>query len=68
MNEKESIMRSQQRFKSDLYNMPAVNINKVALSSGGNKRIQTFNCVKMYAYGTNNKIIEKNENFYHKKI
>lgn len=56
-------MRSQQRFKSDLYNMPAVNINKVALSSEGNKRIQTFNCVKMYAYGTNNKIIEKNENF-----
>ena len=48
--------------------MPAVNINKVALRIGGNKRIQTFNCVRMYAYDTNNKIIEKNEEFQHKKI
>ena len=29
---------------------------------------QVFNCVKTFAYGPNQKIIEKNEKFRHKKI
>ena len=47
--------------------MSTVNVNKVALSSGNDKRIQSFSCVRTYAYSTNNKIIEKNEKCQHNK-
>ena len=36
------ILKSQQRFKSDYYNVYTEHINKVALSSNDDKRLQTF--------------------------
>ena len=36
------ILKSQQRFKSDYYNVYTEQINKVALSSNDDKRLQTF--------------------------
>ena len=35
-------LKSQQRFKSDCHNVYTEQINKIALSSNGDKRLQTF--------------------------
>ena len=43
--------RSQQRFRSDHHKAYTEEVNKIALSS--NERIQTFNKVTTYPYGTN---------------
>ena len=47
------ILKSQQRFKSDYHNVYTEQINKIALSSNDDKRLQTFDRIKTYPYGTN---------------
>ena len=47
------ILKSQQRFKSDYHNVYAEQINKIALSINDNKRLQTFDKITTYRYGTN---------------
>ena len=47
------ILRSQLRFKSDLYIVYTEEVNKIALSSNDDKRLQTLNRVTTYPYGTN---------------
>ena len=47
------ILKSQQRFKSDYHNVYTEQINKTALSSNDNKKLQTFGKVTRYPYGTN---------------
>ena len=47
----EIIIRSQQRFRS--YDHNVYTVNKIALSSNHDKRIQTFDKVKTFPYGTN---------------
>ena len=49
----ETIMRSQQRFKSDHHNVYTEEVNKTALDSSDNKRLQTFDRVTTYPYGKN---------------
>ena len=48
-----TIMRSQLRFKSDHHNVYTEEVNKIALNSSDNKRLQTFDRVTTYPYGTN---------------
>ena len=48
----EAILKSKQRFKSD-HKVYIEEVNKIALSSDDNKRLQTFNRVTTYPYGTN---------------
>ena len=48
-----AILRSQQRFKSDHHEVYTEEINKIALSSDHNKRLQTFDRIETYPYGTN---------------
>ena len=48
-----TILKSQQRFKSDYHNVYTEQINKIALSSNDDKRFQTFNKITTYPYGTN---------------
>ena len=48
-----TILKSQQRFKSDCHNVYTEQINKIALSSNDDKRLQTFNKITTYPYGTN---------------
>ena len=50
---KKTILRSQQRFKSDHHNVYTEELNKVAISCDDDKRLQTFNKVTTYPYGTN---------------
>ena len=47
------ILQSQQRFKSDYHNVYTEQINKIALSSNNDKRLQTFDKITTYLYGTN---------------
>ena len=46
-------MRSQFRFKSDHHKVYTEKVNKIALSSNDDKRLQTFDGLTTYPYGTN---------------
>ena len=48
-----SILKSQQRFKSDYHNVYTEEINKIALSSNYDKRSQTFDRITTYPYRIN---------------
>ena len=47
------VLKSQLRFKIDHHNVYTIEINKIALSSNDNKRLQTFDRVTTYPYGAN---------------
>ena len=47
------ILKSQQRFKSDHHKVYTEEVNKIALSSNDDKRLQTFDKVTTYPYATN---------------
>ena len=49
----EVIIRSQQRFRSYNHKVYTEEVNKIALSSNDDKRIQTFDKVTTFPYGTN---------------
>ena len=44
------ILKSQQRFKSDHHNVYTEQINKIALSSNNDKRLQKFDKITTYPY------------------
>ena len=48
-----TILKPQQRFKSDCHNVYTEQINKIVLSSNDDKRSQTFDKITTYPYGTN---------------
>ena len=48
-----TILKSQLRFKSDHRNVYTEEVNKIALNSNDDKRLQTFDRVTTYPYGTN---------------
>ena len=47
------ILKSRQRFKSNHHKVYTEEINKIALSSNDDKRLQTSDRIKTYPYGTN---------------
>ena len=47
------IMWLQLRFKTDHHNVYTEEVNKTVLNSNDNKRLETFNKVTTYSYGTN---------------
>ena len=47
----EIILKSQQRFKSEAHNVYTEEVNKIALSSNDDKRLQTFDRITSYPYG-----------------
>ena len=55
-----TILKSQQRFKSDHHDVYTEEVNKIALSNDDDKRSQTFDKITTYPYGTNAfKVCEK---------
>ena len=48
----EIILKSQQRFKSEAHNVYTGEINKIALSSNDDKRLQTFDRITSFPHGT----------------
>ena len=51
--ENKTILRSQLRFKSDLHIVYTEEVNKIAISSNDDKRLQTYDKITTYPYGTN---------------
>ena len=49
----EFILKSQQRFKSDHHKVYKEEVNKISLSSNDDKRLQAFDRIENYPYGTN---------------
>ena len=47
----EIILKSQQRFKSERHDVYIEEVNKIALSSNDDKRMQTFDRITSYPYG-----------------
>ena len=48
-----NVYRSQQRFKSYNHDVYTEEVNKIVFSSNDNKRLQTFDRITKYPYGTN---------------
>ena len=46
----EIILKSQQRFKSEAHNAYIEEVNKIALNSNDDKRLQTFDRITLYPY------------------
>ena len=53
----EVILKSQQRFKSDHHKKYTEEVNKIELSSDDDKRLQTFDGIERYPYGTTNEMM-----------
>ena len=53
------ILKSQQRFKSELHNVYTEEINNIALSSNDDKRVWTSNKITSYPYGYKEKHVEE---------
>ena len=62
------ILKSQQRFKSDHHKVYTEDVNKIALSSNDNKRLQTHDKITTYPYGTNPFKVCKSEMLSNKKF
>ena len=48
-----TIIKSQKRFRSDHHNVHTEEVNKIALSSNDDKRLQTSDRITTYPYGMN---------------
>ena len=51
----------EKRFKSERHNVFTEKINKIALSSNDDKRMQSIDSIKTYAYGTSKDLISEKE-------
>ena len=66
------ILKSKQIFKSDHHNVYTEEINKIALTSNDDKRLQTYDRITTYPYGTNafkvceNEMLEVKDLFFEK--
>ena len=55
------ILKTQQRFKSEKYIVFTEEINKIALSSNDDKRMQSTDSIETYAYGTSEDLRSEKE-------
>ena len=56
---KKVILKTQLRFKSERHNVFTEEINKIALSSNDDKRMQSIDSIETYAYGINKDLVYK---------
>ena len=56
------------RFQSGKHNVFTEKINKIALSSSDDKRMQSIDSIETYAYGTSKDLICKEENIKRNNI
>ena len=54
-----TVYRSQERLKSYYHDVYPEEVNKTALSSNDDKRLQTFDRITTYPYGTSEMMINK---------
>ena len=55
------MLKSQEKFWSEKLNVFTEGVNKIALSTNDNKRIQSSDLVETYAYGTRRNLLCKKE-------
>ena len=55
------ILKAQQRFKSERHNVFTEEINKIALSSNDDKRMQSIDSIETYTYRMNKYLVCKKE-------
>ena len=55
------MLRSQQRFRSNLHNVFTEKVNKIVLSANDDNRLQMFDRVIPYSYGTGSGQVYKAE-------
>ena len=58
---KKSILKTQQRFKSERHNVFTEEIIKIALSSNDEKRMQSIDLIKTHAYGASKDLVSEKE-------
>ena len=58
------ISKSQQTFRSEEHNAFTEEVKKIALSGNYDKRIQSFNLIETYAYGTNKDLCVNKKKLY----
>ena len=58
------ILKSQRRFKSDHHKVYTEEVNKIALSSNDDERLQAYDKITIYPYGTNTFMVCENEMRY----
>ena len=61
MKNNKSILKTQQKFKSERRNVFTEKNNKIALSSDDDKRMQSIDLLKSYAYGTIKDLVSAKE-------
>ena len=61
MRDNKLILKTQQRLKSEGNKMPAEEINKIALSSNDDKRMQSIDLIGAYAYGMSQDLVSGKE-------
>ena len=57
MRNNKSILKTQQRFKSERHNVFTKKINKITLSSNDDKRIQSIDSIEKYGYGISKDLV-----------
>ena len=55
------ILKIQERFNSERYNVVTEETNKIALSSNDDKRIQSIDLIETYAYKTGKDLVSDKE-------
>ena len=55
------ILKTQQRFKSERYNVFTEEVNKVALSSNDDKRMQSIDLIETYSYGMSKDLVSEKD-------
>ena len=56
---KKLILKTQQRFRSEMHNVFTEEVNKVALNANNGKRRQSIDSIETYAYGTSKDLVHK---------
>ena len=64
LSNNEAVIKSQHRFRSDHHQVYTEEVNKITLSSNDDKRIETFDRITTYPYGTNALKVCENEMRY----
>ena len=59
MENNKLILKTQQTFKSERHNVFTEEINKIALSSNNDKRMQSIDSIETYAYGMSKDLVGK---------
>ena len=62
------MLRTQQRFKSVRHNFLIEKINKIALSSNDDKRMQLIDLIAAYSYGISKDLVSKKEEIKYSNI